>query len=243
MGTLVGFSSLHPLPASALARAVASLHDADRIFSTWSDTSPLSRLRRGEVPLPELSDATDIYEVLERCAVARRLSRGWFDPWKMPGGLDPTGLVKGWAAQRSRDILTEMGVTDVMVNAGGDIAVSGAWHGAPWRIGIRHPRKPDSLAAVVDVCAAVATSGEYERPGQLVAPSTGAVANDVLSATVVGAQLDIADALATALAVAGPSLLPDIEDAGYNALVLTSAGRAYATPDMPFARDRVLPAA
>ena len=30
-------------------------------------------------------------------AQARDASGGWFDPWAMPGGYDPTGLVKGWA--------------------------------------------------------------------------------------------------------------------------------------------------
>ena len=28
------------------------------------------------------------------------MSGGWFDPWAMPGGVDPTGLVKGWAVDR-----------------------------------------------------------------------------------------------------------------------------------------------
>ena len=33
-----------------------------------------------------------VAEVLERCAAARELSRGWFDPWAMLGGFDPDGV-------------------------------------------------------------------------------------------------------------------------------------------------------
>ncbi len=33
MGTIVGITSPHPLPARGLAAAVGSLHEADRVFS------------------------------------------------------------------------------------------------------------------------------------------------------------------------------------------------------------------
>ena len=80
-----------------LARARAVLHRADAVFSTWKPHSPMSRLRRGEITCGEAP--SEVTEVLERCAVAREVSGGWFDPWAMPGGVDPTGYVKGWAAQ------------------------------------------------------------------------------------------------------------------------------------------------
>jgi thiamine biosynthesis lipoprotein len=82
-----------------LARAQAVLHHADEVFSTWQPDSPVSRLRRGEISLDQAPP--EVAEVLEACATARALSHGWFDPWAMPGGVDPTGYVKGWAAQRA----------------------------------------------------------------------------------------------------------------------------------------------
>ncbi|HJY59785.1 MAG TPA: FAD:protein FMN transferase, partial [Streptosporangiaceae bacterium] len=82
-----------------LAEAVAGLHRADATFSTWRPDSSVSGLRRGEITSAQAP--AEVAEVLERCAVARDLSGGWFDPWAMPGGFDPSGFVKGWAAQNA----------------------------------------------------------------------------------------------------------------------------------------------
>jgi len=123
-----------------------------------------------------------------------------------------------------------------MVNAGGDIAVAGSPEGHPWRIAVRHPAQPDRYAAVAEVTGAIATSGDYERPGQLVDPSTGRTARVAASATVTGPDLGMTDALATALAVAGEALLGVIDRTeGYEAFLVTDAGRYYATPGMQFA--------
>ena len=106
MGTIVTidvFDARRHRPVHALAphleEAREELHRADQIFSTWRQDSPMSRLRRGELSLDEAP--SEMTEVFEQCLVARSLSGGWFDPWAMPGGVDPTGYVKGWAAQRS----------------------------------------------------------------------------------------------------------------------------------------------
>ena len=237
MGTAVGFSSPEPLPPAGVAAAVALLHDADRVFSTWRSDSPLSRLRSGSAALYELADEDrdQVYEVFGRCSQARLATGGAFDPWAMPGGVDPTGLVKGWAAQRALRALVAEGAENVMVNAGGDIAVAGLCEGARWRVGIRDPFAPDRLARIVEVERAIATSGDYERPGQLFDPASGRVAREVASATVIGPELDFADALATALAVRGESLLPAIAGlAGYDAYLITQEGAHHATAGMPF---------
>lgn len=238
MGTVVGVNSPDPLPPEGLAKAVEALHEADRVFSTWDAESPMSRLRSGRARLDQLEpgQAAVVAEVLERCRLAREITGGAFDPWAMPGGVDPTGLVKGWAAARALRALTTAGAANVMVNAGGDIAVSGGPGEGSWRIGVRHPAQADAYAAVIEVTAAIATSGDYERPGQLVDPATGRTARVAASATVTGPDLDLADALATGLAVAGRSLLAAIDALpGYEAYLITDAGRHYATPGMVFA--------
>ncbi|HWE57060.1 MAG TPA: FAD:protein FMN transferase [Acidimicrobiales bacterium] len=237
MGTVVGFTSPDPLPADGIAEAVRRLHEADRVFTTWDPTSPMSRLRAGQVTLDQLdaADAALIATVLDRCEVARGMTGGSFDPWSMPGGVDPTGLVKGWAASRARHALTDAGAANVMVNAGGDIAVSGRPAGGPWRVGIRHPAQPDAYAAVIEVTGAVATSGDYERPGQLIDPATGRTARVAASATVTGPDLDLVDALATGLAVGGAPVLAAIDRlAGYDGYLITDDGRHLATPGMRF---------
>lgn len=178
-------------------------------------------------------------QVLDRCRVARELTGGAFDPWALPGGVDPTGLVKGWAADRALHALAQRGSRAAIINAGGDIAVRGTPEGGPWCIGIRHPAQPRAYCvAVLEVTDAIATSGSYERPGQLLNPTTGRTARGVASATVTGPELDLADALATGLAVGGRPVLGAIDGlAGYEGHLITDGGRHYATPGMPFVAD------
>ena len=129
MGTVVSFSVVpgsqpRQSAARAIGSACAALHRADRVFSTWDPQSPVSRLRRGAATLGELP--AEVAQVLDLCEEARRASGGWFDPWSIPGGVDPTGLVKGWAVEQALDILRAAGMAAAMVNGGGDIAVFGA---------------------------------------------------------------------------------------------------------------------
>jgi thiamine biosynthesis lipoprotein len=175
--------------------------------------------------------------VLTACATARELSGGWFDPWAMPGGFDPTGYVKGWAAQRALSELADLPASGALVNAAGDIACLGAQaSGAPFRIGIADPDDPRRLAEVVELTACIATSGTYERGSHLIDPRSGQPASRVASASVVGPDLGLADALATAVAVAGPAGLAFIEPlAGYEALVIEHDGRRQQTSYFPIA--------
>jgi len=106
-----------------LATARALLQRADAVFSTWKPDSPVSRLRRGEITSAQAP--AEVSEVLEQCAIARELSGGWFDPWAMPGGIDPTGYVKGWAAQRALGAFRASSIYGAIVNAAGDIASVG----------------------------------------------------------------------------------------------------------------------
>ncbi|MDA8291426.1 MAG: FAD:protein FMN transferase [Actinomycetota bacterium] len=241
MGTVVVvdiYTGGDPVPADVyrrLARARAVLHRADAVFSTWKRESPVSRLRRGEVSLEETPP--DVREVLELCASARDATGGWFDPWAMPGGVDPTGYVKGWAAQKALDALVGSGVTGALVNAAGDIACSGSPSpGGPWRIAVADPSSRAGIVAVAEVTRSIATSGTYERGAHLVDPRTGLAGTRVASATVTGPDLGRADALATALAVGGDEVLPLVGGLeGYEGLTVQRDGTWSATPAFPFA--------
>ena len=110
----------------------------------------MSRIRSGELDLADA--ALVVHEVLDRCALATMLSGGWFDPWAMPGGIDPTGLVKGWAAQRALGELRGSGAEGVIVNAAGDIAVDGTpGAGGRFRVGILDPFDSSRVALVAEV--------------------------------------------------------------------------------------------
>ncbi len=218
-------------------RARMVLQQADSDFSTWRPGSPVSRLRRGEITAAEVPPV--VAAVMRACEVARQLSGGWFDPWAMPGGFDPTGYVKGWAAQRALAEIEGDGLAmhGALVNAAGDVACAGRQpSGEPFRIGIADPGEPRRLAAIAEVTGCIATSGTYERGSHLIDPHSGEPAARAASATVIGPDLGLADALATAVAVAGNQGIELIEPlAGYDALVIDWAGRKRCTSDFPFA--------
>jgi thiamine biosynthesis lipoprotein len=224
-----------PEPTLGMARARAVLRRADAIFSTWKQDSPMSRLRRGEISCEEAPE--EIAEVLERCVVARNISGGWFDPWAMPGGIDPTGYVKGWAAQRALAELVSSGVSGAMVNAAGDIAgFGGPEPTTGFRIGVVDPFAPGQLACVVQLTGAIATSGCYERGAHLIDPHSRRPMARAASASVTGPDLGLADALATALAVAGQAGLRLIEAIeGYEGLIVDFDGIPHWTDNFPFA--------
>ena len=245
MGTVVSMT-VHPgvLGPAAVDRAMAAacdvLHRADRVFSTWTAWSPMSRLRRGAVRLDQLDDedAGEIAAVLALCSHAKQLSGGFFDPWAMAGGVDPTGLVKGWALEQAAAVLDGAGVAAAVVNGGGDVVVHGPGpEEGRWRIGIRHPWRSGGLACVVAVEHAVATSGGYERGTHLVDPRTGQrTAGAVASASVTGPSLALADALATGLAVGGDEALDVIAGIdGYEGYMIALDGHEAATTGFPFA--------
>lgn len=110
---------------------------------------------------------------------------------------------------------------------------------------IRHPFQPTQLAAVVEVTSPVATSGNYERRGELLDPATGRAARGVASATVTGPELDPADALATGLGVRGVRLLEVIgSPCGFGAYLISAEGRRlWPSFESPGSRARSTPAA
>ena len=225
--------------ASHVRRARLALHQADKVFSTWKPDSPLSRLRRGETTVGQMPP--EVAGVLDACRAARVLSDGWFDPWALPGGVDPTGYVKGWAAERALDAFRVPHVAAAVVNAAGDIAsFGGPAPGAPFRFAVVDPFDRTRFACVVEHTGAVATSGTYERGQQLFDPHSRRPASAAASATVTGPELGLADALATALAVGGRDVLERIDALnGFEALVIGHDGDRRWTGGFPWAKESV----
>jgi FAD:protein FMN transferase len=220
-----------------LDRASLVLRRADDVFSTWRPDSAVSRLRRGEISSGEAPP--EVTAVMSACEIARRLSAGWFDPWAMPGGFDPTGYVKGWAAQQALAAFEGLAMHGALVNAAGDIASTGRQpSGGPFRIGIADPAEPRRLAVIAELTGCIATSGTYERGSHLIDPYSGSPTARAASASVTGPDLGLADALATAIAVAGAEGLGLVEPlAGYEALVIGWDGRRRSTSLFPFAES------
>ena len=180
--------------------------------------------------------------MLDACQDAFLLTDGSFDPWAVPGGFDPSALVKGWSLVEVGRLLDPV-CTGFLVDAGGDLLVRGRPDpGAPWSVGVRHPLQAEAVAAVLGVggdsgpATAVATSGAYARGEHVVDPRTGTPAAALLSATVVGPDPGLADALATALFVEGLDGLDRVVDLdGYEAFLVDLDRRTWATPGLPLA--------
>ena len=180
--------------------------EVDEVFSTYKDASFISRLRRGEITIEDCPD--DLQEVWQLCLVARDLTGGAFDPWAASGGFDPSGYVKGWAADRVAEILLEAGCEHLQVNAAGDLTLRGGINEkgliSPWKIGVVNPDNRQEVLRIFEINdGAIATSGTYERGAHIFDPATGTIAIGAKSATVLGPDGGLTDALATALMVAG----------------------------------------
>ena len=257
MGMPIGIDVRDPdVPSEALDQAFAFLRFVDATFSTWQPDSEISRINRGELSVADAHP--DVIEVLQRCEQLRELTEGWFDiraaagpdgvtagtddprdpSVRLPGAIEPSGLVKGWAVERAAKILEAHGARNFSVNAGGDIRLRGEpAPGARWRVGIQHPEQREAVAAIVAANElAIATSGAYERGEHVLDPHSGEVPTGVLSVSITGDQLATADAYATAVFAmgrAGADWAARLH--GYEALVILDDGTMLSTPRFPFA--------
>src|SRR6186997_3245110 len=236
MGTTVSIMVEPPLVSDEVIKeVVADLHDVDARFSAYKPDSEISRLMRGE--LSEADASLDVRHVLAACDQLATVTGGAFDArrHRADGRIDPSGYVKGWAIEEAAWLLDAAGARNYWINAGGDIVARGeAAPGRPWRVGIRHPHRPDRMAAVLGVRdRAVATSGAYERGEHIVDPVSGVAPVGLRSVTVVGPGLAFTDAFATAIYVMG---LPGLDwlagEADYAAFVITDDDRSIWTPGM-----------
>jgi thiamine biosynthesis lipoprotein len=199
--------------AKALGEVFDWFHRVDDLFSTWRDDTEISRLGHGELRMADASP--EVHDVLDLCALVKERSGGAFDiafgadprvePRPGLAPIDPSGLVKGWALKRAGDILLADGASNWTINAGGDVLTRGRpASGVKWRVGIQHPWARTAVAAVVEGCdLAVATSGRYERGEHIISPLTGEHPCGLMSVTVVGNDLALADGYATAAVVLG----------------------------------------
>lgn len=170
-----------------------------------------------------------VAEVLDHCERLRLATGGAFDA-RASGRLDPSGYVKGWAADRAAALLRRAGARDFCLDVGGDLVVRGTW-----RVGIRHPHHAHRLAAAIELTdAAIATSGAYERGEHILDPRTGRRARGALSVTVTGPELATADAFATAaFAMGEDGAAWTARLAGYEAMTILPGGKVLATGGFP----------
>jgi len=129
---------------------------------------------------------------------------------------------------RAVALMRARGLVDFIVQAGGDLYVSGRHGDRPWRVGIRDPRGPrDAFFAAADVeDHTFSTSGDYERftikDGRryhhIIDPRTGYPATGARSVTIMAKDGITAEILSKTLFIWGPERgmklierLPDVE--------------------------------
>lgn len=137
--------------------------------------------------------------------------------------LDLGGLVKEYAADRAAVICAKAGFRHGLVDLGGDIRIVGAHpDGAPWAVGVQHPRRPDDIMAKIELeRGAIASSGDYERfveiagrrYGHIISPRTGAPVRALAAVSVIADECVVAGS-ATTIAMLmeeqGPAWLTDL---------------------------------
>jgi thiamine biosynthesis lipoprotein len=123
------------------------------------------------------------------------------------------GIGKGYAAEKAKQVMKEMGVESGIVNASGDLTTWGYQpNNQPWTIGIVNPNAKQEIFSYMNITdMAIATSGNYEKYimingkkySHTIDPRTGLPVRGIKSVTILSTNAEIADAMATPVMIMG----------------------------------------
>ncbi|HFK5544832.1 TPA: FAD:protein FMN transferase [Elizabethkingia anophelis] len=144
---------------------------------------------------------------------------------------------KGYAADKTRDLMKSMGVKAGIIDASGDISTWGTQpDGKPWAIGINNPFNDHKMAAILYFKEnSVTTSGSYEkyaeihgkRYSHIMNPKTGYPSTGLTSVTITGPNATMANGFSTSVMVLGEKeglkLLKQFPE--YHYLLITDKGK------------------
>ena len=225
------------------AEIEAELKKVDGEFSMFNEHSTVARINRGDSLVERSAMFREVYDLAQRVTADTQgafditvapLVNAWgfgFKHEQLPtkeqvdsllqirSQMDFAAIAKGYGCDVVARLLKSRGISDYMVEIGGEIAIHGTNPSdAPWRVGVNKP-VDDSLSVsgellavlkLSDVC--LATSGNYRnfyykggrKYAHTIDPRTGyPVQHEVLSATVLADNCATADAYATAFMVLG----------------------------------------
>ena len=95
----------------------------DEKFSTYKETSEITAINNGKIKIEEVSD--DMKLIFKLSEETKKISSGYFDIVGRDGKYDPSGIVKGWSIFNASNLLKSRGVKNFIVEAGGDMEISG----------------------------------------------------------------------------------------------------------------------
>jgi thiamine biosynthesis lipoprotein len=197
---------------AAFTAAFAYLESVDERFSIYKEKSEISQINRGE--LSHEAASSEMKEVFALAEKTRVETNGYFDIRRPSGGVDPSGIVKGWAIWNTAKLIHDAGFENYFVNAGGDIAMSGKnAQGEEWSVGIRNPFNTSEIVKVVyPKGRGIATSGSYIRGDHIYNPfAPEEKIQEIVSITVIGPDVLEADRFATAAFAMGKAGIDFIE--------------------------------
>jgi FAD:protein FMN transferase len=231
MGMPITVEIVDDLPQAVLDSAYDYFTAVDRRFSTYKDDSEISAMNRGEIA--DATASTEMREVLALADRTRNETEGYFDIRRPDGSRDPSGIVKGWAIRNAARLIAAQGARNFYVEAGGDIQTAGHnAEGGSWLVGIRNPFSETEVVKAVRIeDRGIATSGSYVRGQHIYDPHRpGKPLTEVVSLTVIGADVLEADRFATAAFAMGREGIYFLQDLpGAEAYMIDSTGRATMT--------------
>lgn len=205
--------------------AMEIIEDANQRFSTYLENSELSKINRGELSITDSSSVQR--EIWSKAEDWKIKTNGYFDP-KSPSGLvDPSGIVKTWAAQNASNFLEANGFRQFTLNAGGDVLLSHDLANSNLtRVGLANLKPIASEESFINMVLelnatkfrAVATSGGSERGEHIWRKDS-----ELVQSSVVARDLVTADVWATAL-ISGGFEAMNILPADVVAMVVTDRG-------------------
>lgn len=201
----------------------------DEKFSPYKPESEISRFNKQLIE----NSSESFAEILTIAEKTKQETHGYFDIQKPDGGIDPSGIVKGWAINNAADLLRHCGCAHFFIEAGGDIQTSGKdADGNEWSVGIKNPFNTQEIVKVIYPRGhGVATSGSYERGSHIYNPLSPTDALDeIVSITVIGPNVLEDDRFATAAFAMGKKGVEFIEGlAGFEAYSIDKGGIATMT--------------
>lgn len=120
---------------------------------------------------------------------------------------------KGYAAQKAKEKMVDLGIQNGVVNASGDLIAWGKQeNGNPFKVGIADPLNKAQMMSWLNIeNGAIVTSGDYEsfvifdgkRYAHIIDPRTGYPTTGIKSVTIICPSPELADALATSVFILG----------------------------------------
>lgn len=203
------------------------------IVRSWGFTN-------GSYQVPDDNTISELLSLVDYTQIQYDASSGEVT---LPAGMeiDLGSVAKGYAGQKTADLLKEKGITSAFLNLGGNVQTIGNKpDGSPWQVAIKNPvtTKPMMVVSVND--QSVVTSGGYERYFEqdgkrywhIMDPATGRPADShLLSVTIIGNDGMICDGLSTSLFIIGLEKAADLwsRSDDFEAVFVTDTEDVYIT--------------